>query len=140
MVDFKIPQTQINQGFLKHDLRLMRNTLFIVPKNDGEAKRALEILEALEAPHVLVSEQGWGATLDKEVLSDDALRGAVFVDPTSDKPYLFHLAMVRVNRQADPELPDLATEEVLDCQLVGVKQHEGTGSSGTQRSFTMSTT
>jgi hypothetical protein len=59
-------------------------------------------------------------------LSDDALRGAVFVDPTTDKPYLFHLALVSVNRQADPTLPDLATEEVLDCQLVGVRQHEGT--------------
>lgn len=59
-------------------------------------------------------------------LGDDALRGAVFVDPTSDKPYLFHLALVSVNRQADPTLPDLATEEVLDCQLFGVRQYEGT--------------
>lgn len=58
-------------------------------------------------------------------LSDDALRGAVFVDPTADKPYLFHLALVSVNRQADPTLPDLVTEEVLDCRLVGVRQHEG---------------
>lgn len=59
-------------------------------------------------------------------LSDQALRGAVFVDPTADKPYLFHLAVVSVMRQADPTLPDLATDEVLDCQLVGVKQCEGT--------------
>jgi superfamily II DNA or RNA helicase/DNA-binding XRE family transcriptional regulator len=60
-------------------------------------------------------------------LGDQALRGAVFVDPTADRPYLFHVALVSVIRQADPELPDLATEEVLDCQLVGVKQFEGTG-------------
>lgn len=59
-------------------------------------------------------------------LGDQALRGAVFVDPTADKPYLFHLALVSVIRQGDPALPDLATEEVLDCQLVGVKQNEGT--------------
>ena len=58
-------------------------------------------------------------------LDDQALRGAVFVDPTSDRPYLFHLALVDVVRKADSELPDLATEEVLDCQLVGVKQFEG---------------
>ena len=58
-------------------------------------------------------------------LGDQALRGAVFVDPTTEKPYLFHLALVSVVRQADPELPDLAHEEVLDCQLVGVKQYEG---------------
>ncbi len=58
-------------------------------------------------------------------LGDQALRGAVFIDPTTEKPYLFHLALVSVVRQADPELPDLATEEVLDCQLIGVKQFEG---------------
>jgi superfamily II DNA or RNA helicase len=58
-------------------------------------------------------------------LGDQALRGAVFIDPTSEKPYLFHLALVSVVRQADPELPDLANEETLDCQLVGVKQFEG---------------
>jgi hypothetical protein len=58
-------------------------------------------------------------------LGDQALRGAVFVDPTTDKPYFFHVALVNVIRHADPALPDLATQEVLDCQLVGVKQYEG---------------
>ena len=58
-------------------------------------------------------------------LGDQALRGAVFIDPLTAKPYLFHLALVSVVRQADPELPDLVSEEVLDCQLVGVKQFEG---------------
>ncbi len=58
-------------------------------------------------------------------LGDQALRGAVFVDPNTEKPYLFHLALISVVRQADAELPDLASEEVLDCQLVGVKQFEG---------------
>ncbi len=58
-------------------------------------------------------------------LGDRALRGAVFVDPTTDKPYLFHVALVHVIRHADPDLPDLATEEVLECQLVGVKQFDG---------------
>ena len=59
-------------------------------------------------------------------LGDQALRGAVFIDPTTEKPYLFHLALVGVVRQAEPELPDLAGEEVLNCHLVGVKQYEGT--------------
>lgn len=58
-------------------------------------------------------------------LGDQALRGAVFVDPTTDRPYLFHLGLVSVVRQADPEMPDLAGEEVLECRLVGVKQFEG---------------
>ncbi len=58
-------------------------------------------------------------------LGDQALRGAVFIDPTVERPYLFHLALVSVVRQADAAIPDLANEEVLDCQLVGVKQSEG---------------
>jgi predicted RNA binding protein with dsRBD fold (UPF0201 family) len=58
-------------------------------------------------------------------LGDQALRGAVFVDPTSEKPYLFHLALINIVREADPELPEFANEEVLDCQLVGIKQFEG---------------
>ncbi len=58
-------------------------------------------------------------------LGEQALRGAVFVDPTTTKPYLFHVALVHVVREADPALPDLADDEVLDCQLVGVKQLEG---------------
>lgn len=51
-----------------------------------------------------------------------ALRGGVFVDPTCSLPYLFHLAMVEVVRQADPALPGLAHEQLLECQLVGLRQ------------------
>jgi hypothetical protein len=58
-------------------------------------------------------------------LGDEALHGAVFIDPTADKPYVFHLALVSVVRQPDAEMADLASEEVIDCRLVGVKQSEG---------------
>jgi superfamily II DNA or RNA helicase len=58
-------------------------------------------------------------------LGDEALRGAVFIDPTADRPYLFHLALTNVVRHADPDLPELANEEPLECRLVGVKQFEG---------------
>lgn len=58
-------------------------------------------------------------------LGDEALRGAVFIDPTADRPYLFHLALTNVVRQADPELPDLANEEAIECRLVGIRQYEG---------------
>ncbi len=58
-------------------------------------------------------------------LGDQALRGAVFVDPTAEKPYLFHLALVSVVRQADREIPDLREEDVLHCHLIGVKQFDG---------------
>lgn len=74
--------------------------------------------------------------LVSERLAEEGRRGAVFVDPTADlpaaqgtaqagKPYLFHLALLFIVRKADPDIPDLAKEEVLDCRLVGVKQYEG---------------
>jgi superfamily II DNA/RNA helicase/transcriptional regulator with XRE-family HTH domain len=63
--------------------------------------------------------------LVSERLSNIGTRGAVFVDPTAAKPYLFHMAHLCIVRKPDPELPDLAKEEVLDCRLVGVKQYEG---------------
>ncbi len=51
-----------------------------------------------------------------------ALRGAVFTDPTATKPYLFHLARIGVMRRAEPTLPRLGREEVLETRLVGLKQ------------------
>jgi len=60
-----------------------------------------------------------------ERLAVEGSRGAVFVDPNTEKPYLFHLALLSTVRKADPELPDLEKEERLDCRLVGVKQEEG---------------
>jgi superfamily II DNA or RNA helicase/DNA-binding XRE family transcriptional regulator len=58
-------------------------------------------------------------------LMDQALRGSVFVDPTADKPYLFHLAVIKVLRKADPQFRELSREEVLECKLVALKQCEG---------------
>ena len=57
--------------------------------------------------------------------SDTGLRGAVFVDPMTDKPYLFHMALLSIIRKADPEIPELSREETLESCLVGVKQYEG---------------
>jgi len=63
--------------------------------------------------------------LVSERLGDAGKRGAVFVDPNANRPYLFHLAVLSIVRKADRELPDLAKEETLDCRLVGVRQNEG---------------
>ncbi len=60
----------------------------------------------------------------RQKLGKEALCGAVFVDPTAEKPYLFHLARLTVIRRADPEIPELAQEETVECRLVGVKQTE----------------
>lgn len=54
--------------------------------------------------------------------AQQALRGAVFVDPTATRPYFFHLAQIVVLRQADPALRALNREEMLEYRLVGLKQ------------------
>ncbi|MBF0296598.1 MAG: DUF3883 domain-containing protein [Magnetococcales bacterium] len=63
--------------------------------------------------------------LVRERLGREALRGAVFVDPTANRPYLFHLARLTVVRQADPEMTELGQEEVQQYRLVGVRQEDG---------------
>jgi len=54
----------------------------------------------------------------------DALRGAVFVDPTALRPYFFHVALVTVVRRADLDLRALSRGEVLATSLVGIRQDE----------------
>lgn len=60
-----------------------------------------------------------------ERFRNDALRGAVFIDPTARRPYLFHLATVSVLRKADPGVPALAGEELLDSRLIALRHEEG---------------
>ena len=62
--------------------------------------------------------------LVRQRLGQAALKGAVFVDPTADKAYLFHLARLTVLRKADPEIGELAQEETVVCRLVGLRQSE----------------
>lgn len=62
--------------------------------------------------------------LVQQKIGKKALQGARFIDPTAEKPYFFHLARLTVIRRADPELPQLAKEEVVECRLVGLKQNE----------------
>jgi len=64
-------------------------------------------------------------SLVAEHLGDQGKRGAVFIDPNTERPYLFHMALIHIVRKADPEIPRLAKDELLDCRLVGVKQYEG---------------
>ena len=51
---------------------------------------------------------------------NEALRGAIFIDPQADSPYLFHLAHVSVvKHSADRES---AHSEVVESRLVGLRQ------------------
>jgi superfamily II DNA or RNA helicase len=49
-------------------------------------------------------------------------QGAVFIDPSATQPYLFHVARVRVVREADHGFRALHQEEVLEQKLLGVRQ------------------
>jgi len=54
--------------------------------------------------------------------SSQAVAGGVFVDPTADLPYLFHLAEVSLIRKADPDLPALGHEETIETRLVALRE------------------
>jgi superfamily II DNA or RNA helicase len=53
-----------------------------------------------------------------------ALQGAVFVDPTAERPYFYHLAQMVIVRQADPQFPALRRDDVIEYRLVGLKHKE----------------
>lgn len=61
----------------------------------------------------------------EERYSKHTQRGAVFIDPDANTPYLFHLAKVTIIRKADPDTPELNHGETIECRLVGLKQYEG---------------
>lgn len=65
-MEWKIPGAQIAKARQQVDKDFLNSSYFLVPNNDGEAKRAVEMLEALQAPHRKVSPQAWGAELGKE--------------------------------------------------------------------------
>lgn len=55
-----------------------------------------------------------------------ALRGGIFVDPTAQAPYFFHLVLLPIVRNADAGVRSLAREEVLEWRLAGL-QHPQAG-------------
>jgi hypothetical protein len=61
----------------------------------------------------------------RDRFSGQALQGAVFVDPTAERPYFYHLAQVVIARQADPALRALSCDEIVEFRLVGLKHEEG---------------
>lgn len=54
----------------------------------------------------------------------DSLKGGIFVDPMAQRPYFFHLALVKVKREADSDLKHFAHSEVIEYRLVGLKQDQ----------------
>ena len=54
--------------------------------------------------------------------AEDAQRGAIFIDPTVQHPYFFHLVQVAVVRVADPTLRAFNRSETLESRLLGLKQ------------------
>jgi superfamily II DNA or RNA helicase len=66
-------------------------------------------------------------TLVLERFGPDARRGAVFVDPTATRPYMFHLAEITVVRRIDPSKSQPDLDDVVECRLVGVRHDEADG-------------
>lgn len=58
-----------------------------------------------------------------ERVSQDALRGAAFVDPYAAESYLYHLALVSTVRRPDPQFPEaFSSDKVLEMRLVALAQ------------------
>ncbi len=60
-----------------------------------------------------------------ERFKQQALQGAVFIDPTAERSYFYHLAQVIVARQGDPALRGLNRAEVVEYRLIGLRHEEG---------------
>ena len=58
----------------------------------------------------------------RDRFAQDALRGAIFIDPTAQQSYYFHLAQVAVERIADATLHAFERAETLESRLIGLKQ------------------
>jgi hypothetical protein len=56
--------------------------------------------------------------------SRTAQQGALFLDPTAAKPYLFHLALFTVDREAAPDVPGLEAPERIETRLIALRQEE----------------
>lgn len=56
-------------------------------------------------------------------LSPAAHRGATFTDANTDRPYLFHVAVVNVLRKADQDIPAFRIDETLEVRLVAIRQY-----------------
>ncbi|MBX5449796.1 helicase-related protein [Thermogemmatispora sp.] len=56
--------------------------------------------------------------------AEQAARGAVFIDPTARRPYMFFLLRLVVRREADASLRALQRPELVRVVLVGVRQEE----------------
>ena len=66
--EFRITPEELSAASKNVDQSFLNETLFVLPNNDGESFRSLQILRALKAKNVRISDQAWGATLDKENL------------------------------------------------------------------------
>ena len=56
--------------------------------------------------------------------SSDALRGALFIDPNTTAPYLFHLALIGISRKADDNFDALRSDEPIEYRLAGLRQDD----------------
>ncbi len=56
--------------------------------------------------------------------AQQARQGSVFVDPTAQQPYLFHLARIEIKRHAAPDIDALKHPELLESRLIGLKQDQ----------------
>jgi hypothetical protein len=63
-IDLSITRHQLRNFRLNGNHAFVKETVFVIPKNDGEAMRAIEILKAIKAPKLAGMYIEWGGKLD----------------------------------------------------------------------------
>jgi len=64
-IDLSISRAQVRSFRLRGNHQFLQETFFVIPSNDGEAVRAIEILRAAGAPMVAAMKVEWGTKLEK---------------------------------------------------------------------------
>ena len=59
----------------------------------------------------------------RERFQNTSLRGALFIDTASERPYLLHFALITLVRSSDMNVPGLKNESMLETRLVGIRQY-----------------
>ncbi|MCB9229142.1 MAG: hypothetical protein H6618_05980 [Deltaproteobacteria bacterium] len=131
---FRPPDPSVQTSLNKD---LLRESWFILPCNDGEALRSGQILAAAGATRLHISDQAWGATLDRELPhlnwqhAEGARRVVIFEIPgkhdrygVSETENLFcreGLELVIIDHhtyhRVDRYCPESSLEQL--CQLIG---------------------
>jgi hypothetical protein len=109
---FRISAEQVARQSARVDRAFIEESLFVVPTNDGEAVRILQILDAVKAPFVKVGRQNHGGRLQDEGWPSNRNQ----LNKTLRK-----VRQQRLGTEHDVELPDVKRIVVIEIPGISKK-------------------